>query len=74
MAGAALAADIIKCRLKPVTAADYKVAFSVEETKRLKTAFPRGVCDWSKPGVEQQPMTGTWQTFMPTTAGTSATP
>ena len=30
-------------------------------TARLKQVFPTGVCDWSKPGVEQQPMAGTWQ-------------
>ena len=25
--------------------------------------FPEGVCDWSKPGVGQQPPKGTWQSF-----------
>jgi hypothetical protein len=27
------------------------------------TIFPNGVCDWSKPGVEQQPPLGTWVTY-----------
>jgi len=26
----------------------------------LKTVFPSGVCDWSKPGYEQQEPLGTW--------------
>ena len=30
---------------------------------RLKTMFPGGVCDWSKPGVEQQKLSGTWLKF-----------
>jgi len=30
---------------------------------RLKKIFPVGVCDWSKAGVDQQPLAGTWQTF-----------
>jgi hypothetical protein len=26
----------------------------------LQAAFPSGVCDWSKPGYEQQAPLGTW--------------
>jgi hypothetical protein len=37
------------------------VTFSADEMTRLKRIFPGGVCDWSKPGIEQQPMAGTWQ-------------
>lgn len=72
VAGAPLSNDIIKCQLKPVAAADYKVTFSAEEMARLKAIFPQGVCDWSKPGVEQQPLAGTWQTFSSMLAGTAA--
>jgi hypothetical protein len=61
VAGSPLAADVIKCQIKPVSAADYKVTFTPDETARLKQIFPGGVCDWSKPGIEQQPMAGTWQ-------------
>jgi len=50
VAGGPLAANIMKCSLKPVVAADYAVAFSAAELTRLKAAFPSGVCDWSKPG------------------------
>jgi hypothetical protein len=61
VAGASLAADIVKCQLKAVSASDYKVTFSGDELSRLKQIFPGGVCDWAKPGVGQEPMAGTWQ-------------
>jgi hypothetical protein len=63
VAGAAVAADIVKCQLKPLAPADYAVAFSAGQWSRLTAAFPAGVCDWSRPGVEQQPLAGTWQRF-----------
>jgi len=63
VAGGSIAADVIKCQLKPIDAADYTVAFTSGEMSRLKEIFAGGVCDWSKPGVEQQKMTGTWQRF-----------
>jgi uncharacterized tannase-like protein DUF6351 len=71
VAGSALAADIIKCQLKPIARSDYKVTFTAAEMTRLKEIFPTGVCDWSKPGVEQQPMAGTWQAIPGTPAGNS---
>lgn len=63
VAGAPITNDIVKCQLKPISASDYKVPVSAEDMARLKKIFPAGVCDWSKPGVEQQPLAGTWQTF-----------
>jgi len=71
IAGSALAADIVKCQLKPLAASDYKVTFTAAEMTRLKEIFPTGVCDWSKPGVEQQPMAGTWQALPSATANTA---
>jgi hypothetical protein len=71
VAGSPLAADVVKCQLKPVTAADYKVSFSADQIARLKQIFPSGVCDWSKPGVEQQPMAGTWQSLRATPPNTA---
>ena len=105
-AGSSMAADIVKCQLKPVSSADYRVAFPARDTARLNVAglaggggayavsggaavaaqnsgvyamasgaftdrdvarlnevFPSGVCDWSKTGVEQQPLRGTWLKF-----------
>jgi len=72
VAGSSLAADIVKCQLKPIAASDYKVTFTPTEIARLKEIFPTGVCDWSKQGIEQQPMTGTWQA-LPATAPNTAT-
>jgi hypothetical protein len=53
----------MKCQLKPVSFADYKVSFSDAQRSRLKAIFPEGVCDWSKPGVNQVPIKGTYQRY-----------
>ena len=59
VAGAPLASDIVKCQLEPIEPSDYKVRFTTEELGRLIwNIFPGGVCDWSRPGVEQQPLSG----------------
>lgn len=62
-AGASIASDIIKCTLKPIAAADYKVALTAEQNTRLSKAFPTGVCNWAVAGVEQQGLRGTWLSF-----------
>ena len=62
-AGAPPANDIIKCQLKPVNFADYKVTFTPEQQARLKKIFPTGVCDFSKPGVGQVALKGTYQKY-----------
>lgn len=63
VAGAGIASDVIKCQLKPVTMSDYTVLFDPAQQVRLNAIFPTGVCDWSKPGVEQQGLRGTWLKF-----------
>jgi len=63
VAGAGIASDIIKCQLKEIAPADYRVEFTAEEMARLRKIFATGVCDWSKPGVEQRGLRGTWLTF-----------
>ncbi|MSR07322.1 MAG: hypothetical protein EXR93_09700 [Gemmatimonadetes bacterium] len=63
VAGGPLASDIIKCQLKPIPPSDYSVAFTPEEQARLRKIFPDGVCDWSRPGIEQRPLVGTWLSF-----------
>jgi hypothetical protein len=63
-AGGPLAANVIKCQLKPIDAKDYKVTFTPAEMTRLKNIFASGVCDWSKPGVNQVPVV-TWASFGP---------
>jgi hypothetical protein len=62
-AGAPIANDVLKCRLKPVKTADYKVKFSAAQMARLKAIFPTGVCDFSKPGVGQVALKGTYQRY-----------
>ena len=64
VAGGPLAADIIKCQLKPIDRMDYQVKFEDGEWKQLSAVFPRGVCDWSKPGVASRAVR-TWASFGP---------
>jgi Tannase-like family of unknown function (DUF6351) len=63
VAGEPLENNVIKCQLKPIDPADYKVSFTAAELAQLKTIFPQGVCDYSVPGVGQRPTEGTWQFF-----------
>jgi uncharacterized tannase-like protein DUF6351 len=61
-AGEPTASDIMKCQLKPLKRADYPVTFTETEWASLERIFSSGVCDFSKPGVDQvtpEP----WQTF-----------
>ena len=60
-AGAPLADDVLKCQLKPIDAKDYDVSLTAEEMTRLRAIFPVGVCDYSKPGLGQVPLAGTYQ-------------
>ena len=50
VAGGPVAANIMKCALKPVDAASYQVPFTAVELTRLMAIFPSGVCDWTKAG------------------------
>src|SRR5262245_30199840 len=63
VAGEPLANDVLKCQLKNVKPSDYQVTFTKAQESRLKAIFPKGVCDFSKPGVGQEPTEGTWQFF-----------
>lgn len=63
VAGESIAADVIKCQLKPVSTADYSLTFTAAQQARLTQTFPNGVCDWSKLGAEQQGLRGTWLSF-----------
>jgi hypothetical protein len=63
VAGEAVNTDQEKCQLKPLRQSDYyPVTFSTSEWAQLEQIFPQGVCDWSKPGVDQRP-TIPWQTY-----------
>lgn len=65
-AGGPLAANVLKCQLKPIHPGDYRAAFTDAEMGRLRAAFPGGVCDFAKPGVNQVPLV-TWPSFGPST-------
>jgi Tannase-like family of unknown function (DUF6351) len=54
-AGGGLTGDTLKCQLKPLDFASYPVTFTPAQRARLQATFPTGVCDWSKPGVDQRP-------------------
>ena len=60
VAGAPLTDDVMKCQLKAPTPAGYAVKLTLEEWRQLGEAFPVGVCDYSKPGISQVPLAGTW--------------
>ena len=66
--------DVLKCQLKALNRADYNVAFTDAQWTRLQQSFPSGVCDYSKPGVMQQPPTAPWLTFAGGPGGTPPRP
>jgi hypothetical protein len=39
------------------------VTFTSEEVARLHRIFPGGVCDYSRPGMDQHDLAGTWLTY-----------
>lgn len=56
VAGGPRAENILKCSLKPFTLTDYSgIPLTTAQQARLNAVFPSGVCDWTKPGVGQQP-------------------
>jgi Tannase-like family of unknown function (DUF6351) len=59
-AGQALTRDVLKCALKTVDPKDYNVGFTPTEQAQLSSIFPNGVCDYSRPGIGQQPLLGTY--------------
>jgi hypothetical protein len=63
VAGDAITTDKNKCRLRPLHRGDYGgMTFTSAQWAELKQVFPDGVCDFSKPGVDQQP-TIPWQSY-----------
>jgi hypothetical protein len=64
VAGDSITTDANKCQLKPLDRnADYgPLPFTGAQWNKLEAVFPHGVCDYSKPGVEQQ-ATIPWQTY-----------
>jgi len=71
VAGEAISTDNLECQLKPLRKEDYyPITFTEAQWKALEKAFPTGVCDFSKPGVDQQ-HTIPWQTYENDGAGGS---
>jgi hypothetical protein len=64
VAGDPITTDANKCQLRPLNrSSNYgTVPFTDAQWTELQTLFPNGVCDFSKPGVDQQP-TIPWMTY-----------
>jgi hypothetical protein len=59
----------MKCQLKPLEQSSYyPLTFTAEQWSTLQKTFPKGVCDFSKPGVSQKG-TVPWQTYQDDSAG-----
>ncbi len=65
VAGAGIANDVLKCRLKPIDPSDYTVTFTDAEQARLRQIFSEGVCDWTTRGIGQGDLKSTWLSFGP---------
>ena len=50
----------LKCSLRPIDWSRYPVTFTAAEQADLESAFPNGVCDYGRPGPQQQRPVGTW--------------
>lgn len=69
-AGESIAGRALQCQFRPIAASDYAGyaernpdwtdATQASDLARIGQVFPEGVCDYSKPGVEEQPIAGTW--------------
>jgi len=63
VAGESITTDNQECQLKPLVQSDYyPLSFTAEQWSQLQQAFPKGICDFSKPGVSQQ-NTVRWRTY-----------
>jgi len=61
-AGGPLADDVIQCQRKPLDPRDYAVRFTAAQWSSLRAAFPSGVCDFSRRGMDQRPSVS-WLSF-----------
>jgi hypothetical protein len=62
-AGMPLTNDIKKCQLRRINLADYHAQFTADQAARLERVFPSGVCDYTRPGVGQRRLAGTYLRF-----------
>jgi uncharacterized tannase-like protein DUF6351 len=63
VAGAPAADDVFKCALKAVDPTDYNPALTSSQLAILRSIFPDGVCDYSKPGIGKAPLANTWLSY-----------
>ena len=61
-AGGPLADDVIQCQRKPLDPRDYAVRLTAAQWSSLRAAFPTGVCDFSRGGIDQRPSVS-WLSF-----------
>jgi len=71
VAGAPPTDDVFKCELKPIDKADYKRPVTDAQLAALRTVFPQGVCDYSRKGIMQRPLQGTWLAYPTSPAATT---
>ena len=71
VSGAPATDDVFKCELKPIDKTDYKRPVTDAQLAALRAVFPQGVCDYSKKGVMQRPLQGTWQAYPTSPAATT---
>jgi hypothetical protein len=71
-AGMPLGASMLKCELKPVDRKDYAKPLTDGQLATLRSAFPAGVCDFTKKGVSVRPA-DTWLSYGSGAAGASST-
>ena len=64
-AGEPIVNDFWKCQLKPLARQDFPptVTFTDAQWAQLQSAFPTGVCDYTKPAVSRQ-QTVPWLTYL----------
>lgn len=63
VAGMPMTHDILSCQFKALDPADYpNVRFSDSQWARLEATFSRGVCDYTRPAVGQEP-SAPWMTY-----------
>ena len=61
--GMPLTDDTLRCTLKPLRQSDYNPSlFSTAQWEQMKEIFPRGTCDFTRPG-EDRVKTNVWQTY-----------
>jgi hypothetical protein len=61
-AGGPLTDSVMQCQRMALDARRYAVAFTADQLARLQHAFPTGVCDYGRRGVDQRPSVS-WLTF-----------